>query len=1041
MIARYLYSHPRILLLLVATIIVAGLTSFHLLPRLEDPVLGKRVGVISTACPGADTIQVESMVSIPVEQALRSVAEIKSIKSNSRSGISNVVIELQDRVTDTDSVWAKIQTRLDQIGGDLPELGGRQLVPRLEVFPLKAWAAIIAVKPTTEKTSPRSVARIARSLHDRLLGIAGTEKAELFGAVNEQINVEMDALGLSSIGGSVAQIAAQIRQQTGSAPGGRIASGDTELAVDTGDDRDPITQLKELWIRIGPRAESVKLSDIAEVSTSIDRSEELAIIDSEEAVVVSAMVDDHLRVDLWAEKVRDAVDEIAARHSESVTIETIFSQSDQIQQRLGGLWKNLAIGTIAVALVVLLLMGPGSAIVVSTALPLSGLLVITGLRAMDIPLHQMSVTGLIVALGLLIDNAIVIVEEINKRVRSGFATGEAITDAVRHLAVPLLGSTITTALAFLPIATLPGPAGEFVGTIAVSVILAITVSFLLSLSLIPAVFGWTRQRNRESVDDAGDREANQNSLPLAYSSFLQAVFRRPVFCLVPIAAVVLGCFWCIQRLPVQFFPASDRQQIQIEIEAASAATLSGLKESVDRAIGLVGKESSVSRQHWFLGRSAPTFFYNIVPRRKGTPFYAQAFLDLESGTDPKELARRIQRTLDDKLVRCRCLARQFQQGPPFDAPVEVLIGGPDIEVLRSLGDEVRLVMTQLPNVIHTRSDLQDSRPGFQLEFDTNKANQIGVSKSQVAGLLYTSLEGADAGSAFVDGVDVPIKVTLDLPPENPLDHVRALPLAAAATRPAGAAPRRPPGPSARPAATTISHIADFSLKSEPGGIIRIDGIRTNEVKAYIDAGVLPSKVIDQFRSRMEQADFRWPDGYTMTLGGEDQQRSRAVTNLVSNAILLFALMLLTLVASLRSFRCALIIAVIGATAACMAPIALYVFGFPLGFMAIVGTMGLVGVAINDSIVVLAAIQSDPLAKQGDVAQIAAAVYGCTRHVVATTLTTILGFTPLVIAAGRFWPPLAITIAGGVAGATLLALFCVPALYRLVQQSTPSDGRA
>jgi multidrug efflux pump subunit AcrB len=238
---------------------------------------------------------------------------------------------------------------------------------------------------------------------------------------------------------------------------------------------------------------------------------------------------------------------------------------------------------------------------------------------------------------------------------------------------------------------------------------------------------------------------------------------------------------------------------------------------------------------------------------------------------------------------------------------------------------------------------------------------------------------------------------------------------------------------------TLASLANFELDSDVGGVVRINGQRVNEVKAYIRAGVLPAVVMDEFKQRLSAADFVLPSGYALEFGGETEQRSNAVNALIANAIVLFALMTLTLVAAFRSFRCALIIAVVGGLSAGLGPLALSVFGFPLGFMAIVGTMGLVGVAINDSIVVLAAIRANPASSQSPL-EMTKVVSGCTRHIIATTLTTIVGFLPLILGGGGFWPPMALTIAGGVGGATLLALYFVPSFYLLVNTNGPANHR-
>ena len=221
------------------------------------------------------------------------------------------------------------------------------------------------------------------------------------------------------------------------------------------------------------------------------------------------------------------------------------------------------------------------------------------------------------------------------------------------------------------------------------------------------------------------------------------------------------------------------------------------------------------------------------------------------------------------------------------------------------------------------------------------------------------------------------------------------------------------------------------MDSDAGAIVRIDGRRTNEIKAYIQAGVLPSEVIKDFKQRLAESKFEMPSGYFLEWGGEAEQRSHAVQQLIANGVILFALMLFTLVASFQSFRCAFVIASVGALSAGLGPVALFVFKYPLGFMAIVGTMGLVGIAINDSIVVLAAIRSNQQARQGERFAVVQEILQSTRHIIATTVTTIVGFWPLIAGGGGFWPPMAITIAGGVAGATLLALYFTPALYLLM----------
>jgi len=707
----------------------------------------------------------------------------------------------------------------------------------------------------------------------------------------------------------------------------------------------------------------------------------------------------------------------------------LFSQRDHMDGRMVLLMKNLAAGTAAVTIVVLILMGWRSMVVVAAALPLSALMVLSAMRLLGIPVHQMSVTGLIIALGLLIDNAIVIVDDVRSRIVDGMHPTEAIVSGISHLRMPLFGSTLTTALAFLPIATLPGPPGEFVGTIAISVILAIASSFLLAMSVVPALISLLKIRpTQRGVLTYG---LTIRPLKRVYEYSLWLVVRAPVFGLILGVLLPFAGYMAASRLPEQFFPPSDRSQIQVELELAARESLSTTAAAVEQLHASIRELPEVQRQYWFAGESAPTFFYNVVPRRRGAPFYAQGFIDLKPDVDTGALARMLQQKLDRILPQGRVLVRQLQQGPPFDAPIEVRLKGPDQAVLRSLGSEVRRMLADLPEVIHTRSDLEETIPYIALELDDAESAALGLDRSTLSGLIYSALEGINAGTVFHNGEDIPVRVRLPLAGNLKQQRLAAMPLPGG-VRANGSELSASQQPDRLPLnAATISTLTETQLAADVGAIVRIDGERTNEVKAYVHAETLPAGVVAAFEQSLQEAEFTLPPGYTMEFGGESEQRSQAVDKLIANGVVLFSLMLLTLVASFQSFRCAMIIAAVGCLSAGLGPLALYVCGWPFGFMAIVGTMGLVGVAINDSIVVLAAIRENPQAVAGQPTALVDVVTRCTRHIVATTVTTMVGFLPLILGGGGFWPPLAVTIAGGVGGATLLALYFVPCLHVLL----------
>ncbi len=1009
MIALQLLQRPKILFALILVIGVAGVGSYWVLPQLEDPVLGKRVGVVSTVFPGADTRSVEQFVTKGIENRLTGIADVQLVRSNSRTGISNVVIELSDDITDVHRSWDRVRDAVEGVQDELPD---GCLPSKLDVFPLKAFASIVAIKSRDpQRIGLNVVRRIANSLASEVSSISGTEAVEIFGDPGEEFLVQIDADVLSSTGLTVGGIANQIAASVTASPAGILRSGQTDLLLDLSSDRALSNQLKESLIRVGQRGETVRLADIASVEkTLVSPASDVAIIDNQSAIVLGAMVDDRLGVGQWAKRLEETLSEFQQRYDAEIEIETLFSQQQFIQNRLGQLAENLLIGTLLVILIVLLMMGWRSMIVVAAALPLSAALVIAGMRWLEIPLHQMSVTGLIVALGLLIDNAIVMVEDIRQRLaKTDVAT--AIGQSIAHLRMPLLGSTLTTTLAFLPIATLPGPAGEFVGTIAVSVILAIVASFLLAMTVIPALYAVMQSESDESSDEH-QTEANGG----IYHSLLKLFLGFPVLAIAVSVLLPVAGFLLANGLPVQFFPASDRQQIQIEIELPAASPLTKTIATVSQIQPLLKSRSGVKDVHWFVGRSAPTFYYNVVPRRRGTPFYAQGIVDLNPEASAEEVVTAIQQTVADEISDCRVVVRQLEQGPPFDAPIELQIQGDNLDTLRELGNQVRLVLSQCPHVSQTRSDLGETIPKLVLDVDNDSASQAGVDRAAIARQLYAQMEGVVAATLHDGDQALPVRVVADND-GSALTRLSSFEISA-----------QPPAPTQR---SPFASMANFRLSSDVGSIVHVDGKRTNEVKAYLSAGVLPEQVLKDFKRRLTASDFVLPVGYDLKFGGENQKRSEAVQRLIANGLVLFALMVLTLVVSFGSFRHALIVVAVGGLSIGLGPLALWIFGFPFGFMAIVGTMGLVGIAINDSIVVLAAIAEDEAAASGGVDATCRVVISCTRHILATTLTTIAGFVPLIVAGGKFWPPLAVTIAGGVSGATLMALLLAPALHLLL----------
>ncbi|MEO0534157.1 MAG: efflux RND transporter permease subunit [Cyanobacteria bacterium P01_A01_bin.123] len=1018
------YRNRQLLFLTLALVVVWGLSAFLTLPRMEDPEITQRFSTVTTFLPGASPERVETLITEKVEERLFELEEVESIESTSSLGISVVTVEIKEAIRNVDPVWAKVRSKIDDV---VPELPPDASDPEYEDSTVSASALIVGLTwQLNAEPNYAILGRLIDGLEDDIRAIPGTDKLEIFGEPDEEITVEIAPAKLAQLGITAQQLAQQIQASDAKLSAGQFRSSDNELLLEINSELDSLERIREIPIQLGTGSQAARLGDIAQVTKGIqDPASELAIVNGYPAVALSATVENGQRVDQWAVQARQVLTDFEANLSDGLGLATVLDQSQYVQQRLNGVVMNLIVGSGLVIAVSLVMLGWRSALIVGSALPLVTLMVFGCMKVLGVPLHQMSVTGIIIALGLLIDNAIVVVDEMQIRLREGLSTAAAVSGTVNHLLVPLTASTLTTVLAFVPIATSPGGTGEFIGTIGLTVILALISSLFLSLTVVVSLTGLISRRRTDSQSltpqatrwwQSGFANAN---LTVLYSWTLEKVFRRPWLGIgLALVLPVIG-FAMFGTLDQQFFPPTNRNQFQIEFELPSQSAIAETQTQILAARDLIRQHERVDDIHWFMGESAPSFFYNVLSNRRNAPNYAQGIVQLNDTTDLRQTIQDLQWELDAAFPDAQVLVKQLEQGPPFDAPIELRIYGSDMAQLRQVGNDLRGELAQVSDVIHTQADLTEGLPKLALTVDEVQARQAGLDNSAIARQLNTALEGSVGGSVLEGTEDIPVRVRLSDQRRGDLGEISALDLVAGNGE-----------------ALPLNAIADLSLIPDLAQITRKDGQRINTVQGFITAGALPDNVLTRFKQRLEETNFTLPSGYRLEYGGEADARGDAVGNLLSTVGVLVILMTATLVLSFNSFGLAALIASVAVFAVGLAALALWLFNSLFGFTAILGTLGLIGLAINDSIVVLAALREDPLASQGDRRATQAVVLKATRHVAATTLTTITGFIPLLMDSTGFWPPLAIAIAGGLGGATLLALYYVPAAHVLIYRRRP-----
>jgi len=1020
-LANLFQRNPRLTALALGLVAVAGLAALQGLPRQEDPSLSRRMATITARVPGASALRVESQVTEKIEEELQELHEIDHIESTSRTGIAVVQVDLKDRYTDADvdEIWSKVRDRVGVAHARMP--AGVPL-PEVEDRTSKAVTVMVSLRWRGEgEPQIDLLGRIADDLEQRLANLSGTKETEIFGEADPEIRVTLDADRMSALGLAPGAVAAAIRDADTRLPSGRLRHDRNDLLIEVAGTLDSVERVGAIPILQGANGQSVRVADVARIEKTVaDPPATLALIAGERSVVVTATMEDGDRVDRWAARARHEIDDFERGLPARIRLDLVFDQSTYTDARLSTFAVNLLLGGALVILILFVTMGAKSAFCVGLTLPITVSLVLAELLWMGVPLHQMSIIGLIIALGLLIDNAIVVVDDYRGELREGHAPQAAVARAIRRLFVPLLASTITTVLSFLPIALMPGGGGEFVGPIAISVALAVSSSFLVAMTLIPAVASWViTEDDQENTHRWWRSGFRHDGLAERYRRSLQFALRRP-WAGVGLSLILpaLG-FWAVTTLPEQFFPPNDRNQFQLQLTLPSHASVGETEILVHRARALVNAHDEVVESHWFIGEGAPRVYYNMMGGQEGVASYAGGLVNTRSAAETEALLPVLQAELMDALPETIVLALPFEQGPPFSAPIEVRVSGPELEVLGRLGEELRTIMAATEAVTYSEAVLGTAQPKLLLDADEDEARLAGLTLGAIAREIGGHLDGTALATITEATEEIPVRVRADDAVRG--DLARIADQRVVGTTAMGASDGDVSG-------VPISALGTLELVPEVAVIPRRDGRRMNTAKAYLEPYTLIAESLADFERRLDASDFSLPPGYTLELGGESEQRGEAVGNLMLFAVPLLLVMAGTIILSFNSFRFAAIIGLVAIASCGLAFLGVWAFGYPMGFLAVVGTMGLVGLAINGGIIVLSALREDEAAMDGELDATVEVVVGATRHILSTTLTTIGGFLPLILFGGRFWPPMATAIAGGVGGAALLSLYLVPTCF-------------
>ena len=1008
---KILFKQPRVFALLLIFIFLSGIFALNTVPRQENPELAQRWSTVQTIYPGASPARVETQILEPMEAKLREVYELNEIISFASQGFGTTVLEIKDDVSPSliEQVWSEVQDKLDQSLFDLPE----GLKPKLIRSSGPPTTLLYSLTWAGEGEVPLILlSRIAEDLRQSMAYVAGSDRSAVFGSADEEVLVEVDNAKLSALGLTFQEVSQSLSSLDTKKPIGQISNNGQEFLVKSKENLTNLSEVSNLPIKVLNEYEIIRLGDIANLSKNPrDPPEELTVFNGQRAVLVEIRGAFSQRVDLYVESIESMVDDFKEQLPSEIVLEKIYDESYYFKEKFNNLYGSILFATLIVIGISYFLLGFKSAIIVGSIIPLTIFLVLFGCKLLGLPLHQTSMTGIIIALGLLIDNAIIVVEDYKYRRSLGNSRESASYETFHHLWIPLSAATATTALSFFPIAAGQGPSAEFVGGMAKTVILSITASLFLALYVVPLLLNYINQiKFFDKEIFSGSGYSNQKLLERyrAVLTWAYAVPKRGI--MIAMVLPMLG-FLSFPFLKADFFPALDRNMFKVLIELPQNSNVSSAEKSVLKLRESILESGIVVDDFWFIGRKLPRILYNVIGGDSGLGDnnVAQGVYIASSYDEMIKKLPTLAKRLNVENPDLKIIVDKFDSGPPVDAAVEYSIDGPDLSVLRALGKKLELILRQAPDVYLTKSELSGGAANLEFKFSESDLAMNSISGEFFINELAIASEGIKVGTMIDGNKEIPIKLRgssnnsilstqfLSVPSSNGFDY--------------------------------SSNYGEFEVTNQANFISRDAGKRQNQVAAWIWPGLLPSDTEKFLMDKIIKFEAELPPGYILEIGGEADARGKSQSNIFSSAILFFVLIVIALVSALNSFRQATLILSVAIWCTGLAFLGLTLGQANFGFMGLVGAIGLAGLSINDSIVVLSHIKeanaNSPINKN-DLVEV---IIRSTRHVVTTSATTIGGFIPLLVTS-IFFEPLAWAMAGGVIGSTVIAIFYIPACYAI-----------
>ncbi len=1012
-------KYNRITLLALVVVIVMGLLEYSNLSRDSMPPFTIRVATIITNFPGASPERVESLISDKVEKVLQEIPEVKTISSTSRTGVSIVKINISDDVPESklQAIWDLARRKLNNIKKDLPDgIYG----PNLNDENIGVVYGIF-VGLESDGFDYNDLKTYADKLRDDLIALDDAARVIIGGEVEERVYIEYNDAKLAQVGLTAGQLQNTISASNIIIPSGQINLEDERIILESSGNFQSIESIKNLLIPIGFKGETVLLGDIATIKKGyVSPKESIVRINGNQALALFISVKKGANLIELGKDVDAVINDYNERILPlGINALRIASQDVEVQKKINDFISNLLQSIVIVLLVILLVLGWRAGVVIASLIPGTMVLTFLLMGMLGVGLNQVTLASLIMALGLLVDNGIVMVESLLEKLQEGQSKFEAAVNSAKEFMTPLLISSLTTCAAFLSFYLAAGPMGDMMGNIFLVITIALLSSWLMAFTIIP-LFGNALLKVHKNAEP---HKTIFDYLRGHYNRYLERALNKPVLSIIAITVLFFISIFGFSFIPTIFMPPSDRNLVIVDINYPLGTKI----ETTDSKVELLEEYLKDSLQvnenieegivNWssYIGKGPEAYDLGYFAGEPNSS-YAHMLINTTSDFANDIVINKLRDFADNNLLDAEVKINRLVGSGGAEAPIEIRITGDDPDELFKIAERVKTKLFQTPGTINITDDWGSRIKKLFIKIDEYKLSRSGLTHQDVAISLLTSLDGFEVGEFRDEDKSIPITMKRDGSENLAYSNIKNLNVFS----------------QSRGTSVPLSQVAEIEVPWQYSKILRRKLKRNLIIQAGVADGYLASDIMDEaIRPMMNEESKNWKSGYTFEYGGDAEGSNDAMSAVLLNLPLSLFIIILLLVIQFNSIRKASIIfmtiplSIVGVTAGLLAANSFF------SFTAFLGIISLAGIIINDAIVLIDKIGSELDEGKGLLESIKKAANDRFSPIMLTTLTTSCGMVPLWTGGGALWSPMAVTIIFGLLFGTIILLIFVPVIFKFL----------